>query len=103
MPDDVRNADGGRTIFLANSVIARSLSREWFANHIRPDSPKPGFLRMDRECKDSSCAGLADQQPQGIRAALQSGRPGGDRPLEGGMTTKIRPERLSAARGAPCA
>ena len=24
---------------------------------------KPGFLRMDRECKDSSSAGLADQQP----------------------------------------
>lgn len=46
-PDEIRNDDGGRTVGLANSVIAHFLGREWFAAHIRYDSPKPGFLNMD--------------------------------------------------------
>jgi hypothetical protein len=47
LPDDMKNHDGGRMIGLANTVIVHFLGREWFEEHIRPDAPKPGFLRMD--------------------------------------------------------
>ncbi len=46
-PDKMKNDDGGRTIGIANSVIAHFLGRSWFAAHIRPDIPKLGFLNLD--------------------------------------------------------
>jgi hypothetical protein len=47
LPDDMKNHDGERMIGLANTVIVHFLGRKWFDEHIRPDAPKPGFLRMD--------------------------------------------------------
>ncbi len=46
-PPEVRDDDGGRAIGLANTVIVHFLGRAWFAAHIRHDTPKPGFLRLD--------------------------------------------------------
>lgn len=47
LPAEMKNDDGGRTIGVANSIIAHFLGRDWFAAHIRHDVPKPGFLRID--------------------------------------------------------
>lgn len=47
LPTEMRNDDGGRTIGLANSVIAHFLGRDWFAENIRHDTAKPGYLRLD--------------------------------------------------------
>ena len=46
-PEEMRNDDGGRTAGLANSVIAHFLGKDWFAEQIRPDAPKRGFLNYD--------------------------------------------------------
>ena len=47
LPDEMRSDDGGRTIGIANSVIAHFLGQDWFAAHIRHDAPKLGFLNLD--------------------------------------------------------
>jgi hypothetical protein len=47
LPLEMKNADGGRVIGVANAVIVHCLGREWFGAHIRHDVPKPGFLRLD--------------------------------------------------------
>jgi hypothetical protein len=46
-PEEIQNADGGRTVVLAQSIIAHFFGRDWFTAHIRPDAPKPGFLNYD--------------------------------------------------------
>jgi hypothetical protein len=47
LPAEMKEADGGRVIGAANAVIAHFLGREWFVAHIRHDTAKPGFLRLD--------------------------------------------------------
>ena len=46
-PEEIQNADGGRTVVLAQSIIAHFFGRDWFTAHIRHDAPKPGFLNYD--------------------------------------------------------
>ena len=40
-PEEIQNADGGRTVVLAQSIIAHFFGRDWFTAHIRHDAPKP--------------------------------------------------------------
>ena len=90
MPDDMRNADGERAIFLANSVIVHFLGPEWFAAHIRHDNPKPGFLRIDfssdrrREATVFRVVELAEslfnlQNIDGFDACIMQMKGGGDK------------------------
>jgi hypothetical protein len=90
MPDDMRNADGERAIFLANSVIVHFLGPEWFAAHIRHDNPKPGFLRIDfssdrrREATVFRVVELAEslfnlQNIDGFDACIRQMKGGGDK------------------------
>jgi hypothetical protein len=46
-PEEIQNADGGRTVVLAQSIIAHFFGRDWFTAHIRHDARKPGFLNYD--------------------------------------------------------
>lgn len=46
-PEAMRADGGGRTIGLANSIIAHFLGRGWFEKHIRHDAPRRGFLNLD--------------------------------------------------------
>jgi len=81
LPDDMKNHDGGRMIGLANTVIVHFLGREWFEEHIRPDAPKRGFLRMDfssahrREATVFRVVELAESQNTGSSLSLS------DRPI----------------------
>ena len=44
---EMRNDAGGRTIGLANKVIAHFLGQDWFEAHIRHDADKQGYLTLD--------------------------------------------------------
>ena len=46
-PEEIQNADGGRTVVLAQSIIAHFFGRDWFTAHIRHNARKPSFLNYD--------------------------------------------------------
>jgi hypothetical protein len=90
LPEEIRNDDGGRTIALANSVIANFFGRDWFAAHIRHDSSRPGFLNMDfssdrrREATVFRVVELAEslfnlQNIDGFDACISQMRGGGEK------------------------
>ncbi len=47
LPNEIREDAGGRTIVLANTVIAHFLGKDWLDANTRPDPAKAGFLRLD--------------------------------------------------------
>jgi hypothetical protein len=46
LPAEMQSDDGGRTIGIANSVIAHFLGRDWFTANIPHTAARPSFLRV---------------------------------------------------------
>ena len=91
-PEEIQNADGGRTVVLAQPIIAHFFGRDWFTAHIRHDARKPGFLNYDfssdqrREATSFTVVELAEslfnlQNIPGFDETIAQMKGDGDRPI----------------------